>query len=232
MPEPLVLLPGMMCDGRLFAPQVAALAERADVTVGDITAHDSMEALADAVLAAAPKTFALGGLSMGGIVALAIVARAPQRVTRLALLDTNHRPDPPERRPVRDRQIADVQSGLLREVLIEEMKPNYLGEASARDRALLDLIARMGDDLGPEVFIRQSIALRDRPDRTEALRAFPGPTLVLCGAEDRLCTPERHREMATLAQRPTLTIVEGAGHLSTLEAPERVNAALATWLDA
>lgn len=230
MAEPLVLLPGMMCDARLFAPQTAALADAAEVSVGEITAHDGMDALADAVLAEAPQRFALGGLSMGGIVALAIVARAPERVTRLALLDTNHRPDPPERRPVRDRQIAEVRAGRLREVLIEEMKPNYLGRASARDRDLLDLVAAMGDALGPEVFVRQSLALRNRPDRTAALAAYPGPTLVLCGSEDRLCPPERHREMASLARDATLVIVPEAGHLSTLERPEAVNAALRSWL--
>jgi pimeloyl-ACP methyl ester carboxylesterase len=230
MRPPLVLLPGMMCDERLFAPQIAALS--GEVVVGDITRSDSVAALAADVLAQVPyPAFALAGLSMGGIVAMQVVAQAPGRVTHLALLDTNHLAEAPERQALRGPQIARVREGRLREVLVEEMKPNYLGPAHRGDATLLEGVLAMGLDLGPTVFERQSRALRDRPDATEVLRHFPGPSLVLCGRHDRLCPVERHEAMARLLPRGRLVVVAGAGHLSTLEEPDAVTAHLVRWLD-
>lgn len=229
---PLVLLPGMMCDARLFAPQVEALGGDREILVPPPGGQASMDAMARDLLAGLPfPRFALGGLSMGGILAMAMAAQAPDRVERLALLDTNHRADAPDRRVVRERQMARARAGALRAVIVDEMKPNYLAARSRSDAALLDLLLDMAESLGPEAFVSQSLALRDRPDRHDVLRAFGGPVLVLCGAEDRLCPPERHREMAALcADAAALVIVEGAGHISTLERPEAVNAALAAWL--
>ncbi|HEY8380627.1 MAG TPA: alpha/beta hydrolase [Microvirga sp.] len=230
MRPPLVLLPGMMCDGRLFEPQVAALGGA--ILVGDITRSDSVSALAEDVLADIPyPRFALAGLSMGGIVAMQVVAKAPDRVTHLALLDTNHLAETPERQALREPQIARVREGRLREVLVDEMKPNYLGPAHRDDAALLDRVLAMGIDLGPAVFERQSRALRDRPDATEALRRFAGPSLVLCGRHDRLCPVERHEAMAALLERARLAVIEEAGHLTTLEAPDAVSEHLARWLE-
>lgn len=229
---PLVLLPGMMCDARLFGPQVRALGRDRPVVVPPLGEHNSMAAMARELLAGLPfPRFALGGLSLGGILAMEVAAQAPERVERLALLDTNHWADAPERRPIRERQIADARAGRLRQVIVEEMKPNYLAERSRVDAALLDLLLDMAEKLGPEAFVSQSLALRDRPAYHDVLRAFRGPVLVLCGAEDRLCPPERHREMAALCPDAELVIVEGAGHISTLEQPEAVNAALASWLE-
>ena len=165
-PRPrLVLLPGMMCDERLFAPQIAALEPIADVWVGDMSRSGTIADLARDVLADCPfKAFALAGLSMGGIVAMEIVRQAPQRVNRLALLDTNHHADLPERRKLRAGQIAQARNGRLRQVLVEEMKPAYLAPANRADRKLRDLVLDMGLKLGPLVFERQSIALRNRDD--------------------------------------------------------------------
>lgn len=229
---PLVLLPGMMCDARLFDPQVRALGSDRQVIVPSLGGRSSMGEMARALLAELPfPRFALGGLSMGGILAMAMTAQAPERVERLALIDTNHWADAPERRPVRDRQMADALAGRLRQVIVEEMKPNYLAERSRKDAALLGLLLDMAEKLGPEAFVSQSLALRDRPAYGDVLRGFRRPALVLCGAEDRLCPPERHREMADLCRDAELVIVDGAGHISTLERPDAVNAALASWLD-
>lgn len=231
MRVPLVLLPGMMCDARLFEPQIGALSGVADIWVGDITRHRTMEALAAAVLEEAPfPRFALAGLSMGGIVAMSMVAQAPERLARLALLDTNHLAETPERQALRQPQIDRALAGELRSVLIDEMKPNYLAPEHRNDLALLDLVLAMGLELGPHVFERQSLALRDRLDASAVLRRYKGSTLLLCGEHDRLCPPERHRAMARLLRRATLTIVGGAGHLTTLESPSTVNAALERWL--
>jgi pimeloyl-ACP methyl ester carboxylesterase len=227
-PVPLVLLPGMMCDARLFAPQAAALHDRA-VTVAPIHARDATAALAAEVLRVAPARFALGGLSMGGIVAMEVAAQAPGRLAGLCLMDTNPRAERPEVAARRQPQMEAVRQGRLREVMRDEMKPNYLAQGPHR-AAILDLCMEMAEALGPGAFLNQSRALAARPDRRETLRAVRVPTLVLCGAEDALCPLFRHEEMAALVPGAVLEVVEGAGHLPTLERPEAVTAALRAWL--
>ena len=230
MKEPLVLLPGMMCDARLFGAQINHFAATRMVGMSDITTADTMEALAANVLANAPSRFALAGLSMGGIVAMEIIRQAPERVTRLALLDTNPRAELPAVKENRAPQIGKVRAGNLASVMRDEMKPNYLSDGPGR-QSILDLCMRMALDLGPEVFIRQSIALRDRPDQQETLRGVTIPTLVLCGRDDRLCPVERHELMHALVPGSKLVIIEGAGHLPTLEKPVETIAAMAAWLE-
>lgn len=221
----------MMCDVRVFAPQIEAIGHAHEIVVPELTGASTLAGLADIVLqCTSASRLALAGLSMGGIVALAAAARAPERIARLALLDSNHKADAPERRAVRERQMAMAAAGGLRKVLAEELKPAYLASQNRENHALLDVLLSMGLSLGPRAFIDQSMALRDRPDQTEALARFPGPTLALCGAEDRLCPPERSREMAGLARHGTLEIIEGAGHISTLEQPRAVTEALVRWL--
>ncbi|SHJ27055.1 alpha/beta fold hydrolase [Wenxinia saemankumensis] len=227
---PLVLLPGMMCDARLFGPQIAALDGR-DVLVPALDGADDMGTLAAQVLAASPERFALAGLSMGGIVAMEVIRQAPQRVERLALLDTNPRAETPAVQARRAPQIAAAKAGRLHEVMRDEMKPNYLADGPGR-QDVLDLCMAMAMDLGPDVFVRQSVALRDRPDQQETLRGVTVPTLILCGAEDALCPVERHELMHGLIPGSTLTIIDGAGHLPTLETPDETNAALRRWLEA
>jgi pimeloyl-ACP methyl ester carboxylesterase len=231
MTEPLLLLPGMMCDDRLFGPQIKALSGKREVLTGEIGAADSMAELAQILLKTAPQRFALAGLSMGGIVAMEVIRQAPERVTRLALLDTNPRAELPEVQARRAPQIAAVRAGGLRQVMREELKPNYLVD-SPRKPAILDLCMEMALALGPEVFERQSVALRDRPDQQETLRAVTVPTLVLCGRHDALCPVERHELMHALLPGSDLIIVEEAGHLPTLEQPEATTAALERWLGA
>jgi pimeloyl-ACP methyl ester carboxylesterase len=229
MPLPLVLLPGMMCDARLFAPQIAAFSATRAVHVPPLTDHDTTGALAAEILAHAPPRFALAGLSMGGIVAMEIMALAPDRVDRLALLDTNPRAELPEVRARRASQIAAAQKGDLMRVMRDEMKPNYLAPGPAQ-AAILDLCMDMAMALRPQVFIRQSRALRDRPDRRDTLRGISVPTLLLCGADDRLCPVSRHAEMQALIPHARLAVIAGAGHLPVLEQPAATTAALAAWL--
>ena len=230
MTLPLVLVPGMMCDARLFAPQIAALSGSRAIHLAPVSGHDSMEDLAAAVLLHAPPRFALAGLSMGGIVAMEMIARAPARIARLALLDTNPRAEAPEVAARRQPQIDRVRAGGLVEVIRDEMKPNYLADGP-KNKSVLRLCMEMALALGPEVFIRQSVALRDRPDHRKTLRSVRVPTLILCGAEDRLCPVERHELMHSLVPMPTLAIIDGAGHLPTLERPEATTAALRRWLE-
>lgn len=227
---PLVLLPGMMCDARLFAPQIAALGLRRAIHFAPLTEAETTEGLARQVLAHAPPRFALAGLSMGGIVAMEIMAQALERVERLALLDTNPRAEMPEVAARRGPQMGKVRAGALRTVMRDEMKPNYLVD-SPNKPAIMDLCMEMANDLGPEVFIRQSLALRDRPDHQETLRRVTVPTLILCGREDRLCPIERHELMHELVTGSRFEIIDGAAHLPTLEQPGATNAALLRWLE-
>jgi pimeloyl-ACP methyl ester carboxylesterase len=228
---PLLLIPGMMCDARLYGPQVAALSGRRALHLAPITAHDTIEALAADILRHAPLRFALLGLSMGGIVAMEIAAQAPERVHRLALLDTNPRAEAPEVRARREPQIAKAREGRLREVMRDEMKPNYLADGPRR-QDILDLCMEMALALGPEVFERQSRALASRPDQQETLARVAVPTLVLMGEHDILCPRDRHELMHALVPGSRLEIVPGAGHLPTLERPEATTAAIARWLEA
>ena len=228
---PLVLLPGMMCDARLFTPQAAALSGGRAIHHAPIGGHATMAGIAASVLADAPPRCALAGLSMGGIVAMEILRQAPDRVDRLALLDTNPLAETPQARDRRAPQMRAAEAGDLARIMRDEMKPNYLADTPNRG-AILDLCMTMALDLGPEVFLRQSRALRDRPDQTATLRGYSGPALILCGREDVPCPPARHELMHRLMPRARLEILEGAGHLTTLEAPEAVNAALSDWLAA
>lgn len=229
MSEPLILLPGMMCDARLFAPVIETLPVAASVV--PIHESDTMRDLARRVLDAAPERFALGGLSMGGIVAMEVLRQAPGRVARLALMDTNPLAEAPEAAARREPQMRAVRAGRLETVMREEMKPNYLADGPDR-RGILDLCMDMARALGPDAFIRQSRALRDRPDQTATLRSFGGPALALCGREDRLCPPARHELMHGLMPHSKLAVIEGAGHLPTLERPRETSAALRRWLEA
>ena len=227
---PLVLLPGMMCDERLFASQINELSKRREVHFAKITDHETISELASDVLNNAPPVFALAGLSMGGIVAMEIVSQAPERVERLALLDTNPLAELPDVLKRRGPQIDAIKNGQLKEIIRDEMKPNYLFDG-VRKTEILKLCMDMALDIGPPAFIRQSIALRDRVDQKNTLGSYKRPALVLCGRHDVLCPLERHELMHTLLENSKLEIIEDAGHLPTLEQPKITTMALASWLE-
>jgi pimeloyl-ACP methyl ester carboxylesterase len=224
---PLVLIPGMMCDARMWGNLPDALAPR-PVHHALPVEGESIAAMAMAILSQAPPRFALAGLSMGGIVAMEMLEQAPDRIERLALLDTNPLAERPEIAARRAPQIARALSGDLRGVMRDELKPNYLADAG--DAATLDLCLSMAEALGPDVFRRQSIALQGRADRTATLARFTGPALVLMGSEDRLCPRDRHDLMHALMPQSRLVIVQAAGHLPPLETPDPTLAAFKDWL--
>lgn len=230
MKEPLVLLPGMMCDARLFEAQFARFSTERPVLFVPAIGADTMAELARQVLEIAPPRFALAGLSMGGIVAMEVIRQAPERVARVALLDTNPLADRPEQAPIRAAQVEKVKRGGLAEVMREEMKPNYLAE-SPNKPAILDLCMKMAEALGADVFTSQSNAIQHRQDQTETLRNLSVPALVLCGEADQLCPVSRHELMHALIPTSQLEVIPGAGHLPTLEQPDRTNEALTTWLN-
>ena len=228
---PLIFLSGMMCDARLFAPQITAFEGDRAVHVSPIAGHETVHELAAEVLVNAPPVFALAGLSMGGIVAMEMLAQAPERVERIALLDTNPYAELPAIAAKREPQLEAVKAGKLEAVMRDKMMPYYLADASANP-ALLELCWDMARGLGNDVFMRQSRALASRPDQQHTLRNYAGPALVLCGEHDRLCPLERHETMHDLLPNSTFEVIKNAGHLPTLEQPQNTTAALARWLEA
>ena len=222
--ENILLLPGMMCDSRLWAAQEASFAQ--PVFHADTRHHDTMTSMAQATLASAPERFAMVGLSMGGILAFEIWRQAPERVSHLALLDTNPHAESPERQTLRLQQIEEVAAGRLRELAIESLKPLYLAEAHRDYEVLLEQILAMAMDLGPDVFRQQSLALRSRVDSVPTLPTITCPTLVLCGDEDNLCPVAYHELMAREIPEAELLVVANCGHLSSMEQPDAVTEAL------
>jgi pimeloyl-ACP methyl ester carboxylesterase len=225
---PLVLVPGLLCTEALFAPQIAALAGRA-VMIADHRSDPTLEAIADRLLDTAPERFALAGLSMGGYVAMAVMRKAPHRVTRLMLLDTTARPDAPEQTENRRRQMALAQGGRFDQIL-PALYPLFVHESREQDVALRAICTRMAEDVGPEAFIRQQEAILARPDARPSLADIACPTTVVVGEGDRLTPPDRAREMHDLIPQSQLEVIAGAGHLPTLETPDAVSRVMRDWL--
>lgn len=230
MPEPLLLLPGLLCDGDLWSDQIRDFSAGRGVMVASMTSAEDVDALAADILAAAPRRFALAGLSMGGYVALAAMRAAPERVTRLALLDTNARADSEEQRARRRGLVELAQKGRFKGVT-PRLLPLLLHPDRLRDEPLVARVTGMAERIGREGFVRQQILLMNRPDARPDLGRIACPTLVLCGRQDALTPLALSEEMAGAIPGATLAIVEDSGHLSTMEQPAAVNAQLAVWLE-
>ena len=233
VPLPLILLPGSLCNELLFQPQIDFFKGHREVIVANFSNCDSIEAMAAKVLNEAPAEFALAGLSMGGIVAFEMFRQAPQRIVRIALLDTNPRGEVPENVPVRHQQINDISQGgveSLKTFASEQLVPKYVFDSEQRIK-LEPLVMEMALDVGADEFINQWRALASRADSWSTLKDIRCPTLILCGVHDALCNEKLHRDMALEVKHARLEIIQEAGHLSTLDAPEQVNRALETWLN-
>ncbi len=227
---PLVLVPGLMCSARLYGPQVAALWPQGPVTVADHRhGGDTMASIAAAILAVAPARFALAGLSMGGYIAFEMMRQAPQRIARLALLDTSARPDTPEQKEGRAKFIAMAEAGKLDDI-VETLTPRFLHPDHLKDKALTDTVRAMAQDTGAEAFVRQAKAIMSRPDSRPLLAEIGCPTLVLVGDSDVVTPPELAKEIAAGILGSKLVVVPNCGHLSTIEKPDAVNRAMSEWL--
>jgi pimeloyl-ACP methyl ester carboxylesterase len=229
-PLPLVLVPGLLCSARVFGPQIEALWPLGPVTIADHRRDNEIGAIAARILAAAPPRFALAGLSLGGYIAFAMMRQAPERIEKLALLDTSARPDTPEQSAARHAFIAMAEDGRLGEV-VETLTLRYLHRDRHKDARLRGIVRAMAADTGPEAFVRQQQATISRPDSRPLLTDIRCPTLVLAGDGDELTPPLLAREIAGGIAGSKLVIVPDCGHLCTVERPEPVNAALAEWLE-
>ncbi len=230
MSEPLMLIPGLNCTAALYGPQLGRLGAGRAVIVPDHRSHDTLADIADAALAAAPARFALCGLSMGGYIAFEILRRAPERVTRLALLDTSARGATEASNAPRRQMMALAEKGAFGEV-VGLLWQRLVAPARLSDETLRAEVAAMAHETGPDVFIRQQQAIMARPDSLPLLAHITVPTLVLVGEEDQITPPEHAREMAAGIAGARLSVISGCGHLATLEAPQAVTAALSAWLE-
>ena len=227
---PIVLVPGLNCSARLYAEQIPALWRFGPVTVADHTRDDSMTAIAVRILAAAPPRFALVGLSMGGYIAMEMTRQAPQRVVKLALLDTAARAETPEQTEARGRVIELAKTGRFAEVP-ELQFPVFVHRNRHDDAALKKLVRVMAEETGAAAFLRQEQAIIGRLDARKGLAAIKCPTLVLVGDGDELTPPHLSEEIAAAIPGARLVVVAECGHLSTLERPEAVTAALVEWMN-
>ena len=226
----LVLIPGLLCTRALWEPQIAVLGSKARITVADHARHDTMADIARAILATAPSRFALAGLSMGGYVAFEIFRQAPERITRLCLLDTSARPDPPEAMAYRRGLVAAAERDGFG-TGFDELFARLVHPDRVSDPEFRRIVRAMADAVGVAGFVRQQSAIMGRADSRPDLARIACPTLVMVGREDALTPVVLHEELARGIAGSRLEIIEHCGHLSTLERPERVADLMAEWLD-
>lgn len=226
---PVVLIPGLLLSARMYAQQIEGLWSRSAVTLANHTRDDSMAALARRILAEAPARFALVGLSMGGYISFEILRQAPARVARVALLDTMARADTPEVSAARRVQMELATRGPFANV-VSALIPRLVHTSRQQDTDLASLILAMGEEVGVAGYLRQQSANIGRIDSRPTLKDIRCPTLVLVGDSDQLTPPERAAEIAEGIRGAELVVVPECGHLSTLERPAAVNAALRAWL--
>jgi pimeloyl-ACP methyl ester carboxylesterase len=234
MKPQLVLLPGMLCDHDYYEPQLAALRTVADVLIPSYPFVCSISEMAEQVLQQAPQRFAVAGHSMGGRVAQEIVARAPERVTGLGLCGTDYRgfQSPEERAGEETRRVEWLElvnrTGFA--AFAAQWAPRLVASARRNDQELLARIAKMAEGHGTRGLDAHCLAGLSRPDHTDLLGRITVPTLLIAGSEDYFRTPALHKEFGSRIPGARVAIIEGSGHMMSMEAPEEVNAHMLQWL--
>lgn len=223
----LVLIPGLASDASMWSAQLQGLAPWRPVVAQAHQAHESIEAMADAVLRTHDGPLVLCGASMGGMIAMEAARQQPARIAGLALLGTTAQPENDGMRAVREAAIAEFAAGRVREVI----EPNiafafHPDHDPALARAYLDFVL----GAGAETLIRQNRAVIARPDARAHLPRLTCPVLVMCGDSDALAAPACSHKIASLAPRAELEMLPRCGHMLTMEQPDAVNARLARWL--
>jgi len=230
-PAPLLLIPGMLNDERVWRHQLAALNPRcSEIQVVDITTADSIEEIARLALQSAPEKFSLAGFSMGGIVALEMFRQAPQRILRLAMLGSTSRNEKPHQLAPRLALMERAKREPLRDLMLSELIPPSLGAANQNDSLLKWEILDMALLLGTDIYLQQCQALNTRRDYRDMLGEISCPSLIICGEEEKVCPSWISEETAKGIAGSTLLIVSNSGHMVPLEAPEEVSSAMLAWL--
>ncbi len=224
----LILVPGLICDDEVWAHAQANLSDLAACQIVPADEADTMQGLAQAVLDNAPETFAIAGFSMGGYVALEVLRQAPERVSRLAILDATARGDTSEKAAGRHAAIADCEEGRFDD-LLDRFVPQLL-HPDRMAEPLAERVRAMGHRVGPELFARRHRAMLTRTDGRDLLAGCDIPVRAICGRSDALTSVEEHQEIADLAPRGRLSIVEDCGHMPPLERPQAATALLRDWL--
>ena len=226
---PLVLIPGLLCDERLWVQQKAALEHTRQIDIADVTLDSSISQMAQRVLNEAPPLFALAALSMGGYVAMEIMRQAPERVTKLALIDTMVRPDDDARAKARRGLLALAQMGRFKgvtpQLLPKLMHPRCIGTHVA------DTVQAMAQAIGKDGFVRQQQAIIERPDYRPILETIQVPTLIVVGEDDEITPPAESEEIHRGIPHSRLVLLPECGHLPPLEYPQLTTQLLSEWLD-
>lgn len=226
---PILFVPGLLCSAEIFQAQAAALWPLGPTTVASTLQGKTIGEVAKNILETAPPRFALAGISMGGYVCLEIMRQAPNRVARLALLDTTARPDTPEQTAQRRLTLEQARTGDFLSTALASLT-SLVHPARQRDTALQDINERMARAVGLEGFARQLELIISRPDSRRSLAAIAVPTLVLVGDADALTPVDRAQEIAEAISGSKLVVVPECGHLSTIERPHEVSSALLDWM--
>lgn len=226
--QALLLLPGLLCDERLWREQIRDLADIADIWVPDLTQDDSVAGMAARVLAQAPPRFALAGLSMGGYVAFEILRQQPRRVRKLALFDTSAAPDSPSRAMQRRAGLRLLDRGRFAGVT-QQLLPSLV-HAQHVDGPIGVEVRAMAQRVGAQAYRRQQIAILERPDSRPLLASIEVPTLVAVGEDDRLTPPAAAEEIHRGIAGSVLERIAQCGHLPTMERPQVATALLRRWL--
>lgn len=229
MTDPLVVFPGFMADARGFLPQIADLGADRPITVILPNSAETVEQMSLAALAALPQRFALLGHGLGGEVAIDLLRRLPDRISRAALVSTDPLAEPPATAAAREARLVTARAGRLHQALSAELPETALAESEWRDE-IIALVQDMGLRLGLASYVRQTRALQRRPDQQKTLRKLRVPTLVIAGASDPLVPVRRQEFLAGLMPVARLQIIADAGHLPQLEQPEAVTEALREFL--
>lgn len=229
MAEPLVLLPGMMCDARVWATQLTVLSYERPVTIAPVCTGDRIEEIASELLSSLPPKFAVCGHGLGGIIALELARRAPERVNRLALIGTNPLSDTPQEAADREPRMIGAKSGRFEKMLEDEILPRHVGHGPLRAHAMAGL-QEMALSLGADVFARQERAMQRRRDQQATLRRITQPTLVLAGEDDQVVVLKRQEFLAELIPYAKLVTLQGVGHMAMLEDPEGTTESIYTWM--
>jgi pimeloyl-ACP methyl ester carboxylesterase len=226
---PLILVPGLACSPRIYAPQLPALWQQGPVVLANHIRDNTMAGIAKRILDEAPPRFSIAGHSMGGYIALEVVRQSPERVARLALLSTSARPELPEVSAKRRGWIAEVGQDGYNSVM-ERLFASFVHPKRTGDAALKQIVMDMADDVGPERFVHQLEAIMSRVDSRPLLPTIKCPTLVLTSDTDNMVPKQFSYEMAAAIPGAKLVEIPDCGHLPQLEKPQEILAALDNWL--